>query len=53
MTSSFSDRDSSNPSARSARRYHQVFSSVLLALGAAALIGWLVAEFYVTAVTAD
>jgi hypothetical protein len=35
------------------KRLERVAASVLLLVGAAALIGWIVVEFYVTAVTAD
>ena len=35
------------------KRLERVAASVLLLVGAAALIGWIVVELYVTAVTAD
>ena len=34
-------------------RLHVSLASVVLLLGAAALVGWLLAEFYVAAVTTD
>jgi len=35
------------------RRLERVVGSVLLAVGAAALIGWVIVEFYVKVVTMD
>ena len=35
------------------RRFERTTASVLLAIGAAALIGWLVTQLYVAAVTLD
>jgi hypothetical protein len=42
------------PTLRSAfKRFERIAASVLLAVGAAALLGWIVVELYVKAVTAD
>ena len=51
MTRPSQHRGQSRPPRRD--RSNAPFGSVLLVLGAAALIGWLVAELYVAAVTAD
>lgn len=50
-----SDSSVDRPIVRSAfkQRLERVAASVLLVVGAAALIGWIVVELYVTAVTAD
>lgn len=54
MKSLSDDPPTDRPTLRAARRrLERVTASVLLAVGAAALIGWLFIELYVKAVTAD
>ncbi|CAN7761210.1 hypothetical protein LJR290_007099 [Variovorax sp. LjRoot290] len=55
MDLSSRDRPPGNTSMASARRYlaGKAVSSVILLIGAAALIGWLAVELYVAMVTID